>query len=326
MSQIVSAEPIASAPGNVRATIVTMSPDQGTKPNRKSLLADLAALARPKQWTKNVFVIGPLLFSESLGQPGAVLAALTAFACFCLFSSAVYCINDVIDTPADRQHPRKRSRPIAAGRVSPAMAFGLAVLLVACGTLLAWTTLPPVFLLLAALYVANSLIYCLFLKHRVIADVISIAMGFVLRLQAGCAAIEVEPTSWILVCGFSLAMILGIGKRRLELTALAPGSAYRPALRSYSVDKLNLMLGVTSSVCLLSYMLYTVAPETIRLHSTTHLVYTVPFVAYGIFRYVFKVQEGGHDGPVDVLLHDPIFALNGLCWTIAVGLILYLKL
>ncbi|MFL5245700.1 MAG: decaprenyl-phosphate phosphoribosyltransferase [Gemmataceae bacterium] len=298
---------------------LTRSPIQTTS------LRDIVSICRPRQWTKNVFVLAPVLFSESIGNPANLLSAGIAFVCFCFWSSSVYCLNDVIDAKADRQHPRKRFRPIPSGRVSSVTATMLGIGLAAFAGVIAYQALPLPFLLFGSTYLANSVVYCLLLKHRVIVDVLSIAIGFVLRLLAGCAAINVDPTSWILVCGFSLAMLLGFGKRRLEVDVVGDSYEFRPALQSYSVDKLNLVLGVTSSICLLSYMLYTVSPETVKLHHTDKLVYTVPFVAYGIFRYIFKVQEGQHDGPVEVLLKDPIFALNGLLWLLTTIAVLYLN-
>jgi 4-hydroxybenzoate polyprenyltransferase len=285
---------------------------------------DILRICRPHQWTKNVFVLAPLLFSESIGKPEALLHAGLAFFCFCFWSSSVYCLNDLLDAEADRVHPRKCNRPIPSGRVSPWMAIGLGLGLALSACVIAILTLPALFLVFGLIYLANSVLYCLLLKHRVIVDVLSIAIGFVLRLLAGCAAITVAPTSWILVCGFSLAMLLGFGKRRLEIDAVSQSAEFRPTLQSYSVDKLNLVLGITSSICLLSYMLYTVSPETIARHHTNNLVYTVPFVAYGVFRYLFKVQEGHYDGPVEVLLKDPIFALNGLLWLVTIVAVLYI--
>lgn len=286
--------------------------------------SDVLRTCRPGQWTKNVFVLAPLLFSQKITEVGAVLAGLTAFACFCLWSSAVYCWNDILDAPADRQHPRKCHRPIAAGRLSSGFAVFLGLFLAVEAGLIGFTFLPTVFLVYGFLYLANSLTYCLLLKHRVIADVMSIAVGFVLRLMAGCATIGVQPTSWLLVCGFSLALLLGFGKRRLEIAALTEPGKYRPTLEYYSVDKLNVLLGTASSICLLTYMLYTVSPQTVALHNTDKLIYTVPFVAYGVFRYLFKVQEGLYDGPVEILLRDRIFLVNGLLWLAAVLVILYL--
>ncbi len=296
---------------------LTRSPIQTTS------LRDIVTICRPRQWTKNVFVLAPVLFSESVGKPANLLSAGIAFVCFCFWSSSVYCLNDVLDAKADRQHPRKRHRPIPSGRVSSALATMLGIGLAVLGGIIAYQALPLSFLFIGSIYLANSVLYCLLLKHRVIVDVLSIAIGFVLRLLAGCAAINVEPTSWILVCGFSLAMLLGFGKRRLEVDVVSQASEFRPALQSYSIDKLNLVLGVTSSICLLSYMLYTMSPQTVQLHHTDKLVYTVPFVAYGIFRYIFKVQEGQHDGPVEVLLKDPIFAINGLLWLVTIIAVLY---
>jgi 4-hydroxybenzoate polyprenyltransferase len=269
-------------------------------------------------------VLAPVLFSESIGRPEALLQASLAFLCFCFWSSSVYCLNDLLDAKADRLHPRKCDRPIPSGRVAPSMAIVLGTGLASSACVIAVFALPLSFLVFGLVYLANSVLYCLLLKHRVIVDVLSISIGFVLRLLAGCAAISVAPTSWILVCGFSLAMLLGFGKRRLEIDAVSQSGDFRATLQSYSVDKLNLVLGITSSICLLSYMLYTVSPETVKLHHTTNLVYTVPFVAYGVFRYLFKVQEGHYDGPVEVLLKDPIFALNGFLWLATIVAVLYL--
>lgn len=289
-------------------------------------LFGMGRLMRPKQWVKNVFVLAPLVFSGLSGNVEVIAAALWAMVCFCLWSSAVYCLNDILDAGADRRHPRKKNRPIPSGQVSLATAMLLAAALISGGFVLAWAFLPARFLWGGALYLANSVCYCLLLKQRVIVDVLSIAIGFVLRLLAGCWAIQVEPSSWILVCGFALALLLGFGKRRLEISISDQIVAYRPSLQCYSVEKLNLLLGVTSAICLLSYMLYTTSPETERVHNTNALVYTVPFVAYGVFRYLFKVQEGkNQDGPVEVLLGDPIFALNGLLWMASVVAVLYLR-
>jgi 4-hydroxybenzoate polyprenyltransferase len=287
------------------------------------LALDALWLCRPTQWLKNIFVVAPLLFSETALQPSALIAVATALSCFCLWSSSIYCINDIWDVKTDQAHPRKRERPIASGRIRPAMAISLAVALIGAATVLALLMLPPAFVGIGYVYLASSLAYITYLKQRVIIDVLSIAIGYVLRLLAGCLAIDVQPTSWILVCGFSLALILGFGKRRLELASLERASEYRPNLQSYSSDKLNILLGTTSAMCLLSYMLYTVSPETIKLHRTDALIYSVPFVTYGIFRFLFKVQEGQYDGPVELLLRDPVFSINGALWLITVIAILY---
>ncbi len=288
-----------------------------------SLVVDVIRLCRPHQWIKNVFVLAPLVFSGEFFRPAAWLATLIALASFCLLSSTVYAFNDLLDAPADRLHPRKKSRPIAAGRVSPVMAVAGIVLLLATALALGVLFLPWGVLAVGGGYLLNSLLYCLLLKHRVIIDVLAIAIGFILRLLAGCFAIGVQPTSWLLVCGFSLALVLGFGKRRLEIDHQEIGQGFRPVLLNYTRDKLNLLLGVTSAVCLLSYMLFTISASTVALHGTENLIYTVPIVTYGLFRYLFKVQEAKHDGPVEVLTTDPIFWLTGVMWIAVVVAVLY---
>ncbi len=285
-------------------------------------LVDLVRITRPSHCVKNVFVLAPLLFGGQLTWD-AMVRALWAFGCFCLLSSGIYCLNDVVDRAADREHPRKKSRPVASGAVSVKAALVLSAALIGLA-ILGGAALSLQFVALCGLYVLNNLLYSTWLKHQEIVNVLLIAFGFVLRILAGCAALALRPSSWILICGFSLAMLLGFGKRRLEINNGGLAAFHRPSLRSYSEAKLNLLLGITTSICLLSYMLYTVAPETVRLHGTENLVYTVPIVAYGVFRYLFKVQESSQDGPVEILIGDPVFALTGLVWIAMVFAILLL--
>jgi 4-hydroxybenzoate polyprenyltransferase len=278
---------------------------------------DLIALMRPEHWIKNTFVAAPLAFAHLAIPPAAgVRSATLAVVAFCLMSSSVYCFNDVLDASSDRAHPTKRRRPVAARLVRPSAALLLAAGFVALAAAIA-AALPMGFAIAGAAYLANNVLYTFVLKKKVIADVMSIALGFVLRLLAGAAAIGVTASSWLLVCGFSVALLLGFGKRRLEV-ALAQPTAYRAALQMYTAQKLDAVIAASTAVAMLSYILYTVAPETIRLHGTDKLVYTVPFVAYGLFRYVFKVQEGVGTGPIDILLSDRVFLLNGLLWILAV--------
>jgi 4-hydroxybenzoate polyprenyltransferase len=291
----------------------------------KSTAHAVRQLCRPQEWLKNVFVLAPLLFSGALRHRAAVAAALAAVGCFCLWSSAMYCFNDVLDAAADRCHPRKRLRPVAAGRLARAWALVLSAGLALVASVAAWALLPLPFVIAGMCYLANAVLYTLVLKHRAIVDVLSIALGFVMRLLAGCVAIAVAPSAWLAVCGFSLAMLLGFGKRRLEIAHVLVGAAFRPALMAYTVAKLNLLLGVTASLCLLSYTLYTVAPTTIERHGTNRMVYTVPLVAYGIWRYVRKGQEGQHDGPIEVLLADWIFPTTIVLWLLLVLMLIYGK-
>jgi len=297
-------------------------------PNRASasapLLGDLVRLCRPQEWTKNVFVLTPLLFSLQMPEIGAAWRSLVAVACFCLFSSAVYIVNDLIDREADRCHPHKQSRPIAAGHIPTAHAVSLAGALLLSGTGIALALLPRGFMALAGAYLANSALYCLWLKRNVIIDVMVIAVGFVLRLLAGCVAVAVVPSPWIVVCGFTLALVLGFGKRRIEI-AQEITHAHRPTLQSYTQAKLDTLLATVTAVCLLSYILYTVAPDTVQRHQTDKLIYTIPFVAYGLFRYLFKTQEGkGGDGPAEILVGDWVFLTTGVLWGLSVATILLL--
>lgn len=294
------------------------------EPTSSGSLHQWLVALRPRHWLKNSFVLAPILFAEKFAQPAAILAITLAFAAFCLASSAGYLLNDVLDRVTDAQHPRKRRRPIAAGHITPGTALVVAALL-AMGSLAVAALDSLAVTAFVAAYLANTVLYALLLRHRVIIDVIAIAIGFVLRLLAGCAALDVTPSSWLVICGFSLALVLGFGKRRVEVSAADVTPEYRSALVSYSEPKLDTLLAVTAAVCLLAYMLFTTAPDTVARHGTDRLIYTVPLVAYGLFRYIFKVQEARHDGPTEVITTDPIFAITGLIWGIACAAILLLS-
>lgn len=271
-------------------------------------------LLRPAHWVKNAFVLAPLFFGPHDTFAAAVAAALVAFAAFCLLSSAVYCCNDVLDAAADREHPTKRFRPVASGELSAGIATMFAVVLAVAGLALA-ATLSLAFGAVAAVYLANNVVYSFWLKKKVIADVLSISVGFVLRLLGGAVAIGVVASSWLIVCGFSLALLLGFGKRRAELVQ-CEGRYTRATLISYTDQKLDALMSICASVSLVSYMLYTVAAETVQRHHTDKLIYTIPFVAYGIFRFIFKVQEGKAEDPVAILLHDHALQANIVLWAV----------
>lgn len=280
----------------------------------------LLRLARPTHWVKNVFVAAPLLFVQPTPIGPAIARAALAFVAFSLLASAIYCFNDVVDAESDRAHPTKKARPVAAGLVSPAAAvtFGAVLALAAIG--IAWRWLPQTFLVVLGLYTANNLLYNTLIKRVGIADVIAIAIGFVLRLVAGSIAIDAQPSSWLLVCGFTLALFFGFGKRRSEL-ALAPdsGLAYRPVLRAYTPTMLDSLMSITATLTLMCYMLYTVSDDTFKVHGTRNLVYTVPPAFYAIFRYILRVQEAKGESPEELLLRDPVMIFSGALW---VGLVL----
>ncbi len=292
---------------------------------RESFGRALVRILRPRHWLKNVFVAAPALFSERIFEWPVFRDAVGALGIFCLVSSAFYILNDVKDRQEDAAHPRKRLRPVASGRIAPGTALGFALLLAAAAIAWSLVELDVRFLAFVGAYAANTLAYIVWLKYRVIVDVIVIACGFVIRLLAGCAAVHVEPSPWLLVCGFSLALVLGFGKRLAEVEAPGVGAAHRATLLAYSRDKLVLVLAASTAVCLMAYMLYTVAPDTIARHGTRNLVYTVPLVAYGLFRYTFKAIEARGDGPTAILFADPVFVLCGMLWASAVLAILVWK-
>jgi len=283
------------------------------------MLVALIRLARPTHWVKNGFVAGPLLFAnpQSIGQ--AALKSAIAVAVFSLMASAIYCINDVIDADTDRAHPTKRSRPVAAGQVPPRLAVAWGVALAVAAILLAWFQLPRTVLIVLGAYVLNNILYNARLKTVAIADVIAIAMGFVLRLVAGAIAIGVVASSWLLVCSFSLALFLGFGKRRSELALAEQGRVYRPVLRAYLPSTLDSAMGISATLTLMCYMLYTIAPETRETHGTGNLIYTVPPVFYAMFRFILKVQEARGESPEELLLRDRVMLATAAAW---VGLVL----
>jgi 4-hydroxybenzoate polyprenyltransferase len=284
-------------------------------------VVDLVRLARPKHWVKNGFVLAPLLFARPEPFDVALTRAAMAVAAFCLLASAIYCFNDVFDAAADREHPTKRNRPVAAGRISPALAVAFGVVLVAAASVIAFR-INGAFVLAAAAYAGNNVVYNAILKHRSIADIISIALGFVIRLVSGSVAIDAPPSSWLLVCGFSLALFLGFGKRRSELALAETGMKYRPALKGYSSAKVDSLMSISASLTLMSYMLYTVAPETQRVHGTSNLVYTVPPFFYGVFRYISKVQEARGESPEELILSDWVMQATAAIWALSVLFVL----
>ncbi len=274
---------------------------------------------RPKQWTKNVFVFAAVVFAEQLGDPDALLRSGIAFALFCILSSGVYLINDLADRERDREHPTKRHRPIASGRLEVRTAGVLSVVLLAAGLVGSWL-LSPAFAAVTGAYVAINLGYSGGLKHLAMLDVVLVSAGFVLRAVGGGIAIDVPVSAWLLVCTFFLALFLSIGKRRRELTRLGDEAPrHREALRSLDAGFLDDLLLVVTPCAILSYTLYTISSV-----QPQELVYTVPFVAYGFFRYLYLIRcLGEGDDPTDVLLKDRPLGITIVLWIAAVAVILY---
>jgi len=279
---------------------------------------------RPRQWTKNLFVLPAIVFAQQVSDRGAVEWTLAAFIIFCLLSSSVYIVNDIADAEHDRQHPTKRNRPIASGRLPVAIALPFSMLLAAFSIAFAFA-INPQFVLYAAIYLGLNLLYSFSLKHIVILDVIMVAIFFVLRAVAGAAAINVEISHWLLICTFLLALFIALSKRRHELVLLENNaSAHRASLTDYSPYLLDQMIAVVTASTVMGYTLYTVDQDTVMKFGTDHLVYTVPFVVFGIFRYLYLIHQKGEGGDPDrIVISDRPFLLNFLLWAVAVAFALY---
>jgi 4-hydroxybenzoate polyprenyltransferase len=279
---------------------------------------------RPRQWTKNLLVLAGLLFAQKAGDSHAVLEALEAFAIFCALAGAVYLINDALDAERDRLDPTKRNRPIASGKLSAQTAVGAAVVLLV-GGLVAAKFGAPGFLAVCLAYVGISLAYSSYLKHIVIVDVFCVASGFVLRAIAGAVAVRAEVSPWLIICTMLLSLFLALCKRRAELVELGHEAAnHRAALADYSPHLLDQMIAVMTASTLMSYCLYTIAERTVAVVGSTHLLLTIPFVIYGIFRYLYLVhmkRSGGH--PDRVLLADRPLQADLVLYIVAVALVLY---
>jgi 4-hydroxybenzoate polyprenyltransferase len=287
------------------------------------MLIAIARSLRPRQWVKNLFVFAAVIFSQRLFTP-VVWRATEAFLIFCALSGAMYLFNDVVDRDKDRVHPRKRERPVAAGRLSPRAAVAAGVLLLAAA-LVAAALLSRGLLLVAVGYITLLTAYSLGLKHVVIVDVIVVACGFVLRAVAGAVAVDVEISGWLLICTVQIALFLALGRRRHEyLTLEGEAARHRPILAEYSAGLLDQMIAVVTASTVTAYALYTMSPETVAKFHTHWLPVTLPFVLYGIFRYLYllyRKELGGN--PSEVVLNDRPLLINALCWIAAVLVILY---
>ena len=285
---------------------------------------------RPKQWTKNLLVFAGVVFSQHATDPALLLRAAAGFVAFSLLAGTVYMVNDLKDAEADRQHPKKRTRPIASGRLSPGAAWAaVPFLLAAAAAIAAW--LGPGFAWVLAAYFVSNLAYSFGLKHHVILDVFLIAAGFVLRAVAGVellqpVAPETQLSPWLLVCTFFGALFLAVSKRRRELASAGTVAAgQRAVLAEYTPELLDHMLTIAAASTLMSYALYSIWPATVAKFGTEALVVTVPVVAYGVFRYLHlvRVSEMSED-PSLVLLTDRPIQLTVLVYVALSLWILYI--
>jgi 4-hydroxybenzoate polyprenyltransferase len=279
---------------------------------------------RPHQWTKNLVIFAALVFAKELGNLDHVLRSIGAFFDFCFLSGAVYVINDVADYKQDRYHPTKKNRPIASGRLNRSFAAISGIFLYILSLAFAYV-LNPQFFVMALVYTAVTLGYTFYFRKVAILDVMAISLGFVIRAIAGGKVIGVEASFWLLLCTFLLALFLALSKRRHELVFLSEDAVkHRTNLAEYSPYLLDQMIGVVTASTVLAYTLYTVSPETVKKFGTDQLSFTVPFVIFGIFRYLYLIHHKNEGGsPSMILLADRPLLVSIVLWILACAGIIY---
>jgi len=278
---------------------------------------------RPKQWAKNIFIFAPLVFDQKLFHPTYLARTVAGFVLLCLISGAVYLMNDLVDAEKDRQHPRKRNRPIASGRLSPRLALAAAVLIPLVGLPLGFL-LDPLFGGILLGYLALQVAYSFVLKNAVIIDALAVAAGFVLRVAAGIPLVEAERFSpWIYTCMGLLALFISFSKRRHELTLLGENAnGHRESLGEYNVLLLDQFILIVTAATLVAYTFYTFSAP--NLPPNHMMMLTVPFVLYAVFRYMYLVYVKGLGGePEEIVLRDRPLQVGVLLWGLAVILIMY---
>ena len=293
-------------------------------------LARLLNTMRPDQWTKNLVLFAGLLFAGGMGDGGLVALAASGFVIFCGLSGATYVLNDIIDAGRDREHPAKRERPIPSGALSiPAATSGAVV--VGAAALVAAYRICPYFGHVAAAYLALNVLYSVALRKMVILDVMAIAVGFVLRAVGSVevlrrAAPQTELSPWLLVCTFFLALFLGLGKRRHEALVLGESARrHRGTLAFYAPPLLDALIAVVTASTVVAYAIYTIWPGTVEKVGSASLVYTVPFVVYGVMRYLYIMfARGGGGKPSRSLISDLPLGINIILWVLAVSAVIYL--
>lgn len=300
------------------------TPSPFPRASARSPVFSLLVSLRPRQWTKNLIVFAGLIFGQRLGEVRAIAEAAAAFAIFCALSGVVYLVNDIVDRDADRQHPAKAARPIAAGELTVRAASGAAIVMGALA-LAASYWLGRSFGHVAVAYLALLALYSGPLKQIVIIDALTIALGFVLRAAAGAVAIDVPISHWLLVLTIQLALFLAFSKRRHELVTLSgQATNHRLSLGEYTPELLDQMISIVAASTLIAYAIYTISPETEQKFGTNLLGLTLPFPLYGIFRYLYLVHRKADGGsPSETLLTDrPLLACVAL-WGLAVIAIIY---
>lgn len=298
---------------------VAPAPSTEVAPKKDNIGVAMIKALRPKQWTKQVFLLAALFFSLEFTNPDSLVEVAWGIATFCLVSSTGYILNDILDREADAKHPRKKLRPIASGALPIPVAWGQAIVCFAGGLVAAWL-LDPLFFAVALTYFINTMVYTLWGKQQVILDIMMISLGFLFRAIAGAVAIGVWISPWLILCAGFVALFLGFNKRRGELAVLSDKAGeHREILRKYTIRMLDEFQAITSSGTILSYALYTVLGSPNPL-----LVVTVPFPLYGVLRYIYLVQRGEDGDPSHLVLKDRPILLTGILYGIVlVGVLLF---
>ena len=279
---------------------------------------------RPRQWFKNIFLFVGLVFSQNLFQTELFINVCGGFLLFCLAASSIYVFNDIYDRESDRKHPEKYRRPLAEGTLQVFEAYMVSVVLAAIALILAFVMNRTFFVILLA-YVILNLAYSLKIKQVVILDIMFIASGFVLRILAGTTLAEVNPSDWLVICTITLSLFLGFSKRRNELVLMGENAGtQRKVLKEYSIHFLDQMISMVTACTVMSYILYTVSPETVGRFGTKNLMFSIPFALFGVFRYLYLIYLKKKMGdPIDLILKDFPFLLNILLWISAIMIIIY---
>ena len=286
------------------------------------ILALILKEVRISHWTKNAFIFVPLLFSKRIFEVDAVFTALLGFVAFCLSSSVIYIINDIIDREKDALHPRKKERPIASGALSISVAIitGILLLAGAVGTSIMIGHGAIVFI---ACYLGINLLYSYFLKHFILIDVFMISFGFLIRVLFGSAIIDVESSSWFLITTFFLTLFLGFGKRYVELKSLGTKQEFRKVLGFYDLDVLSNFMNSTMTLTIVTYTIYSLDGAVIHNLGSDAIVYTVPLVVFALFRCVYLIRkEGQVNDPAELLLHDPLILVSAALWAASIVFII----
>lgn len=291
------------------------------------MLWHLFRAMRPQQWTKNVFVFTALIFAQGRlwTQVEPIVTTVLAFVCFSLAASSIYLINDLVDIEKDRAHPRKRNRPLASGKLSPLVAIVAAAILMPTALIGAYLLAPGFFYILLAYVVVQGFLYSYYLKNVVILDILVLATGFILRTVAGAVVLDILITPWFMVCMGLLAVFIGIGKRRHELVLLSGGAGeHRRILSQYSVPMLDQMLSIVTASIVMAYSITTFLAPAVPQEPFPVLMLTIPFVLYGIFRYVYLIyQHDGGGAPEELLYTDRPLLISVMLWSATVLALLF---